>query len=94
MIGLRSSRAGSSRNGTAWGSTSQLCPSRTPWSLTFSMANSSSALTWISRAFSRASCEMNATWRVSYELDRRTAVTTYHLVHLGLDLRVIEGAGS
>lgn len=30
---------------------------------TFSMANSSSALTWISRAFSRASCEINATCR-------------------------------
>lgn len=29
--------------------------------LTFSMANSSSALTWISRAFSMASCLMKAT---------------------------------
>ncbi len=64
------------------------------------MANSSSALTLISRAFSRASCLMNASCDphlrqalcVHGVRIRLPDMTTYHLVHLAEDLIVIERA--
>ncbi len=50
---------------------------------TFSIANSSSALTLISRAFSSASCLMNATYERTRAEGMRVACRrgSYHLVH-------------
>ncbi|KAI0051606.1 hypothetical protein FA95DRAFT_242352 [Auriscalpium vulgare] len=59
------------------------------------MANSSSAFTLISRAFSKASCLMNATWTVAaISTGRGDRTRSHHLFHLGQDLVIVEGSES